>query len=340
MTATTQASPLDQATLGQVLEHIVEKHWTPERAARTVGRPYADVRAALEALGGRQDVARLRQALDECRAGRMPTAPAAPTNGHPRPPTRSRAGHLMDIPVGRVVPDPDNPREDLGDVTELAESMQNVGLLQPIVCRTTPEGTLFVVAGHRRLEAAKLNGWSTVPVVIRKPMRPDEALAAMLAENGQRKDLDPIEEARALRRLKIGRACSTSQLAAQLGMSQPLVSARMALLSLPIEDQERLRVGQMTLGQAVDRARKAAGTKRPSGYTGDWHLTGTHPCASRARARCERVHGRARLVGSTACGACWESVIRADERDHLHTHSAQTGECALCGTTQEGTTTS
>lgn len=62
-------------------------------------------------------------------------------------------------------------------------------------------------------------------------------------------------------------------------------------------------------------------------------MTATHPLAPRVKARCLRLgHSRKQGVGvgGIGCGACWESVIRADERDHLHTHSAKTGRCALC----------
>lgn len=106
---------------------------------------------------------------------------------------------LIQAPITQVIPDPANPREDVGDVTELADSMEEIGLLQPIVARR--EGArMIVVAGHRRLAAAQQLGWRTVPVIIRREMLPDDVLAAMLIENGQRRDLDPIEEARALRR--------------------------------------------------------------------------------------------------------------------------------------------
>jgi ParB family transcriptional regulator, chromosome partitioning protein len=237
---------------------------------------------------------------------------------------------LIEARLSDLTPDPDNPRDDVGDISELANSMASAGLLQPIVARRTADGRLIVVAGHRRLAAAQDLGWATVSVVVRRDMRPDEVIAAMLIENGQRRDLDPVEEARGYGLLRSRLNCSVVELARRVGRSQPHVSGRLSLLALPIEEQEALRSGEMTLGEATRSARRHAGTARPKGYTGTWHLGAEHELSPLARARCKRVHGRARLVGAVACGECWESVIRADERQHLHAHSAKTGQCALC----------
>jgi ParB family chromosome partitioning protein len=250
-----------------------------------------------------------------------------------RPSHRAARQILADVRLAELLPDPDNPRDDVGDIRELANSMAAAGLLQPVIARRTIDDRLIVIAGHRRLAAAQELGWATISVIIRRDMPPDDVLAAMLIENGQRTDLDPIEEARAYGKLRARlNDCPVSELSRRVGRSQPHISARLALLALPIEEQEQLRAGQMNLGEATRRARLAAGTARPAGYTGHWHLSTGHELASRARARCKRIHGRARLVGAVACGECWESVIRADERQHLNTHSAKTGRCALCET--------
>lgn len=118
-------------------------------------------------------------------------APAMPDPAH----VVAGADVLQTVPIGRLRPDPDNPRTAVGDVAELAASLRAVGLLQPIVARLAG-GDLIVVAGHRRLAAAKLAGWTSVQVIVRAEMRPDDVLAAMLVENSHRKDLDPIPVSR------------------------------------------------------------------------------------------------------------------------------------------------
>lgn len=245
---------------------------------------------------------------------------------------------LLDVRLTSLTSDPDNPREDVGDVTELANSMAAAGLLQPIIARRDDTtGRLLVVAGHRRLAAAQLLGWTTVPVVVRRDMAPDHVLAAMLIENGQRADLDPIEEARALRRLQVQTGGITqSELARRIGRGQMHVSTRLALLSLPVDEQEQVRAGQMTLIEATHRGRIASGKVGKAGQDKNWHLGPQHELATLAKARCQRLdHKLGRRVGGMACGACWESVIRADERRDITDRLIKTGTCPICDTTRE-----
>lgn len=287
--------------------------------------PAAAAHAALE----------LTQRLGDTIPAREPAAPAPAARPKPRPAAAAPAvdGALQRVPIGQVRPDPDNPRRDVGDVSELAASLAEVGMLQPIVVRRCLGG-LVVVAGHRRLAAARAAGWDTVPVIVHAPMRDDEVLAAMLIENGHRRDLDPIEEARGLARLKGQLGCTETQLARRIGRHQTHVSARLRLLALPLAEQEELRRGDMTLTEAKDRARLASGRiGAQTGRPGVNHFSTAHPLAAAAKARCVRLQhdrGRGKGVGGIACGACWESVLRADERAHLHELSGRRGACALC----------
>lgn len=257
----------------------------------------------------------------------------------PRPALPAAGGtpteQLQRVPIGRVHPDPDNPRTALGELSDLASSLRTAGMIQPIVVRRAPDGRLTIVAGHRRYAAAKLAGWDTVPVIVRRDMHPDAVLAAMLIENGHRQDLDPIDEARGLRRLQtqLGE-CSHNALAKRVGRTQVHVSGRLALLALTPDEQDAVRTGAMNLADGIRRARLASGRIRDTS-TGAPHLGIEHALAARARARCTRLqhkrHGR-NSVGGVACGECWESVIRADERDHLHHATAMKGACVLCDT--------
>lgn len=137
------------------------------------------------------------------------------------------------IKTADIVPHPDNPRQDLGDLTELADSIRANGVLENLVVIRNPENfkriafpgsegsaevwnnadapEFVVVIGHRRLAAAKLAGLDAVPCVVRDMTR-DEAIAAMLTENGQRTALTPYEETRGFQQLSLDMGKSVRQI--------------------------------------------------------------------------------------------------------------------------------
>jgi ParB family chromosome partitioning protein len=262
-----------------------------------------------------------------------------PTNPDPGAQHLPDGKTLQMVPVDELHPDPDNPREKLTGIEELAESIDAQGLIQPIVARRRG-GRLVVVAGHRRLAAVELLQWATVETVITKDMPSDDVLAKMLVENGQRAGLDPIEEGRALARLKATTGKSSAEVGRAVGRSLSHVEGRLRLLSLPPSVQEKVRTGQMNIGEAVERSRADSGRAQGPRSSYRFHLGDGHPLASKARARCRQMHRQTRKVGAVACGECWETVIRANERETLHNHSAQTGRCALCQTPTDDTDTS
>ena len=106
--------------------------------------------------------------------------------------------------VLRIDPHPANVRASLGDLTELAASIEAHGILQPIVVQPNPRkhGNFVVLGGHRRLAAAKLAGLEKVPVVIHELAGRDKAIAVMLVENCKRADLKPMEKAEAMGELR------------------------------------------------------------------------------------------------------------------------------------------
>lgn len=243
---------------------------------------------------------------------------------------------LRTVPVDEVYADPDNPREELDGIEDLAASIEQVGLLQPIVVRQDGD-RLVIIAGHRRYAAVTHLGWKRVDVVVRlRPMRPADRLAAMLIENSHRRDLDPIEEARGIAHLREqlgGPGISVAIVAKQLGRSQSWVAARTALLSLDSEQQRAVRAGDMNLDAAVRIGRENSGRVRDKNTTGHPHLGVDHDLAPRAQARCKRLGHRRKgrnSVGGVACGACWEAVIRANERESLHGDSVTRGACVIC----------
>ena len=328
MSPVAPSTPL--TTQAAILRAVAAEKY-PKLALGPIAARYSVVFDELQALvrrHGYPDVAAMRRAADEL-VSRAAAADAAATTGDDVD-EDNPAGTYTAVPVAQLHPDPDNPRDELHDIEDLAQSIQEVGLLQPIVVRRH-SGRLLVVAGHRRLAAVKHLRWDKVQCIIRTDIRPDDVLAAMLIENGQRSDLDPIEEARGLRRLKAQLDCSDAELARRIGRSQPVVSSRLALLSLTVEEQAQVRAGGMTLVEATYKGRLNSGKVGKTGQDKNWHLGPSHDLADRAKARCNRLaHPGGRRIGGMACGACWESVIRADERDHLHELSAHLGKCTLC----------
>lgn len=258
--------------------------------------------------------------------------------------TRER---LVRVAVKDLHPDPANLREHISvaaekdganvvavdDIEQLADSIRELGLIQKISARHTEDGRLVVLAGHRRLAAIKRLQWTHVDVIVRPPMRPDDVVAAMLIENGQRRDLDPIEEARGIRKLKAEHGFTDLKLARKIGRSQSYVSARLALLNLTPQEQEQIRSGELTLGGGVNVGRLKAGKVRQGskGNATTPYFGPTNDLASRATARCHRLGHKQKIAGGSACGPCWESVIRADERDHLQAANAKANDCVTCG---------
>lgn len=237
---------------------------------------------------------------------------------------------MIRVKVTDLHTDPENLRDELPDIEDLADSIKEVGLLEPIIARRDGN-RLIVVAGHRRLAAIRLLRWDEVEVISHGPMRSDHVIAVMLIENGQRVDLNPIEEARGLAKLKKANGCSEAELGRMIGRSVAFVSMRLALLDLTAAEQAEVRAGTLKLTYAVRRGRMNAGTGKPPGQDRGWHLSETHHLATRAKARCIRLgHTTGRKIGGTACGECWETIIRTDERGVL-LEASHDGVCPTCG---------
>lgn len=246
------------------------------------------------------------------------------------------------IPVKEIEPSPNNVRKTLDELPALALSIRETGLIQPLVVQRLENPAdqtkpYRIIAGHRRFAAIRLIHWETVPCIIRKPMKADDELLTMLVENGQRADLDPIEEARAILKLKTTLGLSEAEVARRIGRSTSHVASRTMLLSLSVEEQEEVRAGVTTLTEARDKARIESGRMRPKAIgraPGGLHLSTRHELASKAKNRCVGLaHNRKNQgVGGVACGECWESVIRADERTRIHAASVTAGRCLICNT--------
>ena len=155
---------------------------------------------------------------------------------------------LLEIPVEAVAPNPRQPRTSFEDeaLESLALSIQEVGVLQPIVVRKVGNG-FELIAGERRLRAARIAGLATVPAVIRES-DDTESLREALIENIHREDLNPIELAEAFRELLEELGLRQETLAERLGMSRSHIANTIRLLQLPAEVQQLVAGGKIQAG--------------------------------------------------------------------------------------------
>lgn len=207
--------------------------------------------------------------------------------------------------------------EDTDALAELAMSITEHGILQPLVVRQI-DGAWEVVAGRRRLAAARIAGLSDVPCVLRS-LTDDEAADIALVENVHRRDLSTIEEALAFARLR-DQGLTQTQIAQRVGRSQTHVSMLLRCLELPQEMQEKIHRRQISYATALDmwgRKRfRQTGTLGPGGAHADPALTGqTAEMVSHWRRRHDRLlSGLQRIRRAKADGISLAGVITMIER--------------------------
>jgi ParB family transcriptional regulator, chromosome partitioning protein len=157
---------------------------------------------------------------------------------------------LQQVPVDLIVPNPFQPRSTFPEDTirELADSIRSSGLLQPILLRRV-DGKYQVVAGERRLRAAKLAGLQAVPAVVRD-LGDRESLELAVTENVMREDLNPIEVARAYSSLQERFQLGHDEIAARIGINRSTVSNTLRLLRLPQQLQDMVAKGDVSAGHA------------------------------------------------------------------------------------------
>jgi len=155
-----------------------------------------------------------------------------------------------ELPVTAIRPNARQPRNSFPEagIRELAASIKEVGILQPLVVRSTPAG-FELIAGERRLRAARVAGLDRVPVLIRQAGE-DESMELALVENLQRENLTPLETAAAYQALMDGFGLTKDQLARRLGKSRAAVTNTLRLVRLPEEIQTLLAEGKLSEGHA------------------------------------------------------------------------------------------
>jgi ParB family chromosome partitioning protein len=174
------------------------------------------------------------------------------------------AGVQSQVPVEVIEHNPYQPRKTFDDeeLSSLKESIRTHGVLQPLVVRQVGD-RYQLVAGERRLRAARAAGLAAVPVTV-VDFNDQQVLEAALVENIQRSDLNPIEKAQGFKEYLTRYAMTHEQLAARLGLGRATITNLVALLDLPPGLQDAVRVGQLSTGHAkvlkgiTDPARQAA----------------------------------------------------------------------------------
>ena len=157
----------------------------------------------------------------------------------------------QNLPVRSLRPNPYQPRKNFDEAAlqELAASIGQQGIMQPLLARPSAGGGYEIVAGERRWRAAQLAGLDVVPVFIRN-LGDDDVMVAALIENLQREDLNPIEEAEALQKLRDAHAMTQEELAERLGKSRSAIANALRLLRLTPAAREDIQKGLISAGHA------------------------------------------------------------------------------------------
>jgi ParB family chromosome partitioning protein len=167
------------------------------------------------------------------------------------PVTQALAAGLTQVPVSAITPNPMQPRTALDPdaLAELAASIREHGLIQPLIVTQQGPERFQLIAGERRWQAARLAGLPTVPVIV-KEATPQQTLELALVENIQRADLNPLEEASAFRQLVEEFGLTQDQVAERVGKSRVAVTNTLRLLRLPAEVKQALADGTIHEGHA------------------------------------------------------------------------------------------
>lgn len=155
------------------------------------------------------------------------------------------------VKLSEIEPNRDQPRKEFDSeaLSELADSIAQHGVLQPLLLRPMMDGGYRIVAGERRWRAARMAGLSEVPAVIREMTDAEEMLFALI-ENLQREDLSPLEEARGYQTLIDAQGFTQEEVSKTVGKSRPAVTNSLRLLNLPEDVQQMLERGEITAGHA------------------------------------------------------------------------------------------
>ena len=208
-----EASRTDRGSVGTVANHGATETGTADRPFQTVGAPGpGDTDSGLREVEG---------------------------------------AYFEEVAIGAIAPNPRQPRRTFDEdaLDELAASIAEVGLLQPVVVRKLGPGSYELVMGERRMRASQRAGLDYIPAIVRET-QDNDMLRDALIENLHRQQLDPLEEAAAYRQLLDDFGATHEQLAQRIGRSRPHISNTLRLLSLPPVVQKRVAAGVISAGHA------------------------------------------------------------------------------------------
>jgi len=156
---------------------------------------------------------------------------------------------IREIPLAQIRPNPYQPRQQFSEesLAELAASIRELGVIQPIIVRQEGESDYVLIAGERRLRAASMAGLVTIPAIVRSPSE-QQMLEMALVENVQREDINPIDAALAYKRLMEEFGMTQEQVAQRVGKSVPAISNTLRLLQLPEYIIKSLKEGVISEG--------------------------------------------------------------------------------------------
>jgi ParB family transcriptional regulator, chromosome partitioning protein len=184
-------------------------------------------------------------------AGDRTAAPGVPPGPGAEQPAAAGGAYFQELPISSVTPNPRQPRQAFDDdaLDELVASIQEVGLLQPVVVREAAPGHFELVMGERRWRASQRAGLTEIPAIVRATAD-DDLLRDALMENLHREQLNPLEEAAAYQQLLDDFGATHEELARRIGRSRPHISNTLRLLNLSPGVQRRVAAGVLTAGHA------------------------------------------------------------------------------------------
>jgi len=179
------------------------------------------------------------------------TGAEAPAGPDERAPAPVPGAYFAELPIGSITPNPRQPRQvfDEDAMAELVDSINEVGLLQPIVVRAKSDERYELIMGERRWRATQQAGSETIAAIVRET-DDDDLLRDALLENLHRAQLNPLEEAAAYQQLLDDFSCTHDQLAGRIGRSRPQISNTLRLLKLSLAVQRRVAAGVLSAGHA------------------------------------------------------------------------------------------
>jgi ParB family chromosome partitioning protein len=168
-----------------------------------------------------------------------------------RPPVEPERGDVQQLRLESIVPNRYQPRQQFSEteLEDLAQSLKDNGLLQPVLVRRKGDGIFELIAGERRLRAAKLAGLERIPAIVRN-CSDQESMVLALVENLQRDDLNPMETARAYHRMVNEFGFTQDAIAQKVGRDRSSVANVLRLMTLPVEIQELIETDQLSTGHA------------------------------------------------------------------------------------------